>query len=223
MAKQLTFNLPKRQAHGFGDFLVTPSNQAAMAAIENWQSWPNKKLVLVGEEGTGKTHLTHIWAEMSAARIISARALTQTNVSALGQKPIAIEDADRIACIARAEAALFHLHNLLLSEGHTFLITARKAPSRWGLSLPDLQSRLEGTTLAQLDAPDDMLLSAVLVKLFDDRQITAPTSLIEYLVPRMERSLSEAARLVDELDHMALSEGRAPSRVLAARLLDKDA
>ena len=42
------------------------------------------------------------------------------------------------------------------------------------------------------------------------------------LLPRMERSLAEAARLVSVLDQAALSEGRALTRALAARVLDKD-
>ncbi|SMR83228.1 DnaA regulatory inactivator Hda [Aliiroseovarius halocynthiae] len=220
MAEQLTFDLPARPAQGLDDFLVTPSNANAMATIESWENWPNSKLVLVGDEGTGKTHLTHVWAGLTGAQIIPARDLPQTRVEDLAGRSIALEDADQIAGQADAENALFHLHNLVLAEGGALLLTARTAPSRWGLTLPDLRSRMEGTTLARLDPPDDMLLSAVLVKLFHDRQITVPLNLIDYLLPRMERSLAEASRVVSVLDQAALSEGRALTRTLAARVLD---
>lgn len=221
MAQQLTFDLPARAAQGLDDFLVTPSNAAAMAAIEAWQDWPNRKLVLVGETGTGKTHLAHVWAHLSGARIIQATTLPDQQIDRFAGSSVVVEDAERIAGNRPAEGALFHLHNLVLAEGGPLLITAAAAPSRWGLTLPDLKSRMEGTTLARLDAPDDMLLSAVLVKLFDDRQLAVPANLIDYLLPRMERSLAEAARLVDQLDRAALTENRALTRRLAARVLDK--
>ena len=51
------------------------------------------------------------------------------------------------------------------------LLTARTAPHLWGLTLPDLASRMQGTLLTELRAPDDALLSAVLMKLFADRQL----------------------------------------------------
>ncbi|NDW52831.1 DnaA ATPase domain-containing protein [Aliiroseovarius sp. PrR006] len=222
MPEQLTFDLPAHPAQGLDDFLVTPSNANAMATIESWQNWPNRKLVLAGEAGTGKTHLTHVWAGLSGAQILHASALPQIRIEDLAGQSVALEDADQIAGNAEAENALFHLHNLVLAEGGALLVTARSAPSRWGLTLPDLRSRMEGTTLARLDPPDDMLLSAVLVKLFHDRQITVPANLIDYLLPRMERSLAEAARLVSVLDQAALSEGRALTRTLAVRVLDKD-
>lgn len=219
MAKQLTFDLPAHSARGLDDFLVTPSNATAMATIEAWQDWPNQKLVLVGAEGTGKTHLAHVWADMATARIIAATDLTDTDIKALAGRSVAVEDADRIAGDTTAETALFHLHNLILAEGGALLVTGNAAPSRWGIGLPDLKSRLQGATLATLEPPDDMLLSAVLVKLFDDRQIAVPANLIDYLLPRMDRSLSAAARLVAQLDQAALSEGRPLTRNLAARFL----
>lgn len=222
MAKQLTFDLPAHAAQGLDDFLVTPSNTNAMAAVETWQDWPDRKLVLVGAAGTGKTHLTHVWAGMVQARIIPSTNLIDTDIQTLAGHSVAVEDADQVAGDTNAEAALFHLHNLVLAEGGSLLITGIAPPSRWGIDLPDLKSRMEGTTIATLNAPDDMLLSAVLVKLFDDRQIAVPANLIDYLLPRMDRSLAAAAALVEQLDHAALSEGRPLTRNLAARFLQDE-
>ncbi|MHA6267226.1 HdaA/DnaA family protein [Aliiroseovarius sp. CAU 1755] len=220
MSRQLTFDLPAHPAQGLDDFLVTPSNATAMAAIEHWQNWPNNKLVLVGASGTGKTHLAHVWAALSGAVILNADALDKTDISSLAGCHVVVDNVQTIAGRSSAEDAMFHLHNLVLAEGGALLLTADAAPSRWGLVLPDLKSRMEATILAQLQDPDDMLLSAVLVKLFDDRQITVPANLIDYLLPRIDRSLAAAASLVDRLDRAALAEARPLTRRLAARLLD---
>ncbi|MBE0552217.1 MAG: chromosomal replication initiator DnaA, partial [Rhodobacteraceae bacterium] len=97
----------------------------------------------------------------------------------------------------------------------------RTPPRDWGLRLPDLLSRMQAAGLARLDEPDDALLSAVLVKLFADRQIAVPVALIGWLVSRMERSIAAARDLVAQLDARALAEGRPVSRALAAELLDE--
>jgi hypothetical protein len=62
MAEQLVFDLPVRPAMGRDDFFVTGSNAAALAQVDGWRDWPFGKLVLVGPEGAGKTHLAHVWA-----------------------------------------------------------------------------------------------------------------------------------------------------------------
>lgn len=220
MSEQLTFDLPQRAAQGRGDFFVAPANALAVAQMDDWQNWPQRKLVLVGPEGAGKTHLTHVWAEMCDARIVKASDLLTINVSDLaGGQAVAVENADRI-CGPQSEATLFHLHNLVLAEGGTLLLTARTPPRQWPLALPDLKSRMEATATATLDAPDDALLSALLVKLFADRQLQVNATLIPYLVGRMERSFGDAQRLVAALDKAALRENRAVTRALAAQVLD---
>mgnify|MGYP000182789881 FL=1 len=221
MTEQMAFDLPVRSATGREDFFVSPSNAVAVAQIEAWRDWPQRKLVLVGPEGAGKTHLAHVWADASGARIVAAGDLAGAGIEALATLgAVAVEDADRIAGDRAAEEALFHLHNLILAEGGTLLLTARTAPRLWPLTLPDLRSRLEATASATLEAPDDALLAAVLVKLFADRQIAVPPRLISYLVGRMDRSFAAAQALVADLDRRALETGRKISERLAAELLD---
>lgn len=222
MSRQLTFDLPVRTARERGDFFVAPSNTVALAAVERWQDWPGRKMVLTGPEGSGKSHLAQVWCDLSGAISLSPGTLAETDMGALAGRSVAVEDADRVAGDAAAEAALFHLHNLVLAEGGSLLLTSRAAPSRWGLDLPDLASRIEGTPAVALDAPDEALISAVLVKLFDDRQIAVAPNLITYLAPRLPRSLAAAQGFVRRLDALALAEKRDVTRALAARLLDKE-
>jgi chromosomal replication initiation ATPase DnaA len=62
----------------------------------------------------------------------------------------------------------------------------------------------------------------MLAKLFDERNITPPQELVDYLLRRMERSASAAGAIVKALDEAASAEGRPVSRVLARQLLKDD-
>lgn len=222
MAIQLGFDLPSRAALERDAFFVAPSNAVALAMIDGWRDWSNRKLVLTGPAGAGKTHLTHVWAKMSDARIVPAADLTTNDVPALAQGPVAVEDVPLIAGNADAQTALFHLHNLILAEGHPLLLTGRPAVAQWGLDLPDLISRLQGCVAVELDAPDDALLSALLVKLLADRQLTPKANLIPYLLARMDRSFAAAIDLVNQLDAVSLAQKKPLTRTLAAAVLDNE-
>ncbi|MBE1282999.1 MAG: chromosomal replication initiator DnaA [Rhodobacteraceae bacterium] len=217
MAEQLSFDLPAIPALGREDFFVAPSNAMAVAMVDTGRNLPGGKLVLTGPAGSGKTHLTHVWAKLTGARIIAATELHVDLVPDLATGPVAVEDVPLIAGDVAAQNALFHLHNLVLANGHTLLMTGRAAPNLWALSLPDLQSRVQAAAHATLDAPDDSLLAVVLAKLFSDRQILPRPDVIPYLVSRMDRSFEAASTIVDQLDRLSLAESRTLTRALAAR------
>ena len=219
MTGQLTFDLGAVARRTRADFFVSASNAQALAAVDGWVDWPGSKMVLAGPAGSGKTHLAHVWAVGAEAQVIGAQVLAGCDLPGLGAR-VVVEDADRMARDAGFESALFHLHNLILPAGR-LLVTAASPPRDWGLALPDLISRLQAAPLTRLEPPDDALLSAVLIKLFADRQIAVPPNLIAYLVSRMDRSLAVAGELVAGLDAAGLARGRPVTRALAAELLDK--
>jgi chromosomal replication initiation ATPase DnaA len=211
---QLAFDLPGHSAYARSDFFVSPTNAQALAAVDAWATWPSGKMLIVGPTGAGKTHLAHLWAVAAGGAVVNGGALTGAALTDLPQA-VAVDDADQVI----EEEALFHLHNFVTQSG-SLLLTATTPPRDWGLTLPDLFSRMQATAITRLDAPDDALLSAVLVKLFADRQITVPPALIPYLVTRMDRSLGAAPSLVAQLDARALAAGRPITRSLAAEVLD---
>jgi chromosomal replication initiation ATPase DnaA len=222
VSRQLAFDLPVREALGREDFLVSPANALAVEALERWRDWPQRRMLLVGPEGSGKSHLTHVWAAESGARVVAAQDIATLDLTRLAAgSALALEDGDRIGGDRLAEEALFHLHNLLGAQGGALMVTATRPVRNWGLTLPDLASRMQALAVTRLEPPDDALLSAVLVKQFSDRQITVTPALIAYLVQRMDRSLATARSLVAALDAASLAEGRPVTRALAAALLDR--
>jgi chromosomal replication initiation ATPase DnaA len=223
VATQLGLNLPVQPALSRDDFMVAPSNAMAFAMIEGWRSWPLHKLVLSGPAGSGKTHLAHVWAASSGARLVDATALEGVEAIELADSPLAVEDVDAIADNMAAQTALFHLHNALQSASMPLLMTGTAAPTHWRLSLPDLQSRVDAAGHVALDAPDDTLLASVTAKLFADRQLTPRPDVIAYLVTHMERSFDAARDIVARLDAASLARKRPVTRALAIELLDKGA
>ncbi|MEL7011890.1 MAG: chromosomal replication initiator DnaA [Pseudomonadota bacterium] len=220
MPKQLSFDLPSRTALGRDDFFVSPANAHAVAMIEGWETWPARKLMIVGPRGSGKTHLAHVWANLTGARVIAAVDVPKENVADLASRAVALEDCHAIAGQTEAEKLVFHLHNMALAEGHSILFTAETAPTDWGLALPDLASRMQGTPSIHIAAPDDDLLGALLTKLFADRQLFPTPATLPFLVARIDRSYEGAAAAVAALDAAALEKQRSITPRFAAEVLD---
>jgi chromosomal replication initiation ATPase DnaA len=215
--KQLAFDLPLDPRYGREDFLVSPSNERAYALIERWPDWPDPILHLTGPKGSGKSHLASIWATDAHAWTIDAFEVSGERVPHLvSNGALVVEDADRAE---RDEAALFHLLNLSRERGAFLVMTSAAPVEAWGIRTPDLLSRLRLAPSVSLDPPDDALLKAVLVKLFVDRQLVVDTSVVDFLAPRIERSLARAAETVMALDREALSRGRRITRPMATTVL----
>lgn len=217
--RQLAFDLPVRPALGREDFFVSAANEAAVAAIDRWPDWPGPVLFLVGPAGSGKTHLAHVWHGTTGAAWLAAEAVrTEAVPDALSTGALIVEDAPGEGL---DERALFHLMNLARERRASVLVTSRLLPAHWPVTLADLTSRLRASPAAELGAPDDALLRAVLVKHFTDRQIAVGEAIVSYVLARMERSLDAARRLVAEIDARALAERAEVTRSLVARVLSE--
>lgn len=223
MARQLTFDLTTPPALSRSDFLQSPGNRDAVSMLDDMPRWPQRRLLLLGGPGSGKSHLSKFWAAEQGAVIVRARDLIPDIVDELiwDEGALIVADAHEITGHSAAEIALFHIWNLSAARGAYLLITARTPPRDWDLMLPDLRSRMEMMSQAVLGPPDKALVPAVLVKLFSDRQIQIAPEVVEWLALRMDRDLGLARRLVDEIDRASLADRRAITRKLAAELLDK--
>lgn len=215
---QLPLDLPHRTAMGRDDFLVAGSNAAAVSVIDAWPDWPSPVLILVGPEGSGKSHLGEVWRGRSGAAVVGIDEVVIAAVPGLcAHAALLVEDAPGAG---PDEKALFHLLNYMRETGRYLLITSRQFPAHWEVALKDLASRLRAAPVVSLEAPDDQLLRAVLVKLFADRQLEVDESVISFMLMRMERSFAAARSLVASIDRRALAEKAAVTRPLVARLMN---
>lgn len=215
--RQLALALPHAESLSRDNFLEGPANAAGLALVDSWPEWPNRIMLLVGPEGSGKSHLAAIWADQSGARSISAHALTAAAVpGALATGALVVED---LKSLDFDERALFHLMNLAREEEAYVLITARAAPSALPIELRDLRSRLRAVPMVGLLPPDDALFRALMVKFCSDRQLAVDDTVVSYLATRIERSYAAARQTIELLDSEALRLGRPVTRALAAELL----
>lgn len=223
-ARQIPLDLGHRTALGREDFFLSPANADAVAWIDRWPDWPAPVLVVQGPPACGKSHLAAVWAQRSGAAFIDARDLRRESAEALAARAahLALDPADSVPGDRESETALFHLYNMLREQGRTALLTLRTPPAQISFTLPDLASRLRAAPLAAIAPPDDELLAAILIKLFDDRQLDIGREALSFALARMERSFAAARALVDEADRLALSEKRPISIPLLRRVIGEE-
>ncbi len=150
--RQLAFALPHAESLTRDNFLEGPANEAGLTLIESWPDWPNRVMLLAGEEGSGKSHLAAIWAEQSGARSTAAHALTAASVpAALATGALVVED---LKPSDFDEGALFHLMNLAREDEAFILFTARQAPAAFEVALRALGSQLSPVPAVTLSLPD---------------------------------------------------------------------
>jgi chromosomal replication initiation ATPase DnaA len=214
--RQLVLALDHAVSFAREDFLGGPSNAAALSLIESWPDWPNRIMALIGPEGSGKSHLATIWAEIAGARVLSAKLLPETDLpSAFATGALVVEDLDPNDL---DERALFHLINMTKEQNAFVLLTARTPVAGFPVGIRDLVSRLRALPSVQLAPPDDGLLRSLIVKLAADRQLAVDEPLVNYLANRIERSFAAAHAAVDRLDKEALRQHRPVTRALASEL-----
>ncbi len=215
--RQFVFEFPHRSALGESDYLVSESNSEAIGWIDKWPDWPAPALAVYGPTGAGKTHLGHVWRARSGAVLVEAADVSSASPPQIldGAVNCIVDNADESV---DAET-LLHLYNHIGELGGKLLILSRVAPARWTLPLADLSSRLNAALAVEIKRPDDNLLRALLGKLFQDRQLKVSGDVLDYLLPRMERSFDTACAIVEASDRLGLSEGRGITVPLARDVL----
>ena len=214
--RQLVLALNHAVSFAREDFLRGPSNAAALTLVESWPDWPDRIMTLIGPQGAGKSHLAAIWAEVSGARVLAAKLLSDIDPpAALATGALVVED---LEANGLDERALLHLINLAREQGAYVLLTARTPPAGFVLTIRDLHSRLRALPSVTLASPDDALLRLLIGKLAADRQLSIDASVANYLANHIERSFSAAHFAVARLDEEALRQHRPVTRALAAEL-----
>jgi chromosomal replication initiation ATPase DnaA len=212
--EQLVFDLPFRPALDRENFLVSDSNFRAVDTIDNWPSYSGSETdyvkIICGPPACGKSHLAAVWGLKTGAYIITG---TDLHLHALDklmdEKALVVDGVENIRRDLLTQSAneeiLFHLINNARQRRYPLLLTANMAPGHLQIELADLKSRLSALVVATMLPPCDMLMRAVLVKLFTDRQLKTDEKVVAYLVSRLERSFLSLNEIVSKIDRTTLS------------------
>ena len=220
MTRQFPLKLEPHPDYTAADFLNSEANRAALALVLAWPEWALTTAVIWGPAGSGKTHLAHIWAELAGASVTGVDGFAELSLESLPEEPHIVLDFAATDIPKPDERRLFHLINMIREKYGALLLVARTAPSRWGVALPDLSSRLKALPSAEVSPPDDGLFAAVLAKQFADRQLVVDRETVDYIAVRSERSFAAARRLVARLDQAGLASRRPIGKRLAGEVIE---
>jgi chromosomal replication initiation ATPase DnaA len=178
------------------DFIVTNSNIEAFRSLSNTHLWPENRMLILGEEGSGKTHLAGIF------QYLYSNSLVCENIES-------IED----------EEYLFHLINSSKTMNCSLLLTAATLPR---FRLKDLQSRINATHKVLIKPADDYLLRIILSKHFADRQLPVKEEIIDYILSHAGRSYKTIKQTVNSIDKLSLAAKRNITIPLVKSILSGD-
>ncbi len=211
---------------GEEDFFVTACNETAYKAVSLWPEWQNFALNIWGPKSCGKSHLAHIWANKVLSCLprpveipfIPARQINMKNVNKLTNvhQFLVIEDLETTV----NEEALFHLYNNYNVPERFILFTSEQPPSKIPFKLPDLRSRLNIIPTVEIYHPDDEMLTALIAKLFNDRQIIISQEILNHILKHTERSFEFVSKLIAEIDDISWTYGRAVSVPIVRQALN---
>jgi Bacterial dnaA protein len=192
--QQIALPLDTLRAGGSDSLIITPCNADAFMALGNHALWPGHCAILVGPPRSGKSLMARYFG---------------------GQGGDVVDDAD-----AAADEALFHRWNAAQGAGRSILLLSARAPADWDVQLPDLRSRLGAAQLLEIDAPDDEMLSQLLLKHVQDRGTSISPDVASFIVKRIERSHAALEEFARTANARALADGSAITLSLVRTLLD---
>lgn len=218
MTRQRAFSFEWPQDMRLDDYAVSDANRLAYEAVTRPHDWPFFCTVIAGGQSSGKTHLSHIFAAETGAVLVTLDNLGQPHWQY--HRAYAVDGLEQFVGDTSREEGLFHLFNAARANNDRLLITTAIDLQDLTFTIPDLQSRLLGSTLITLDYPDEDILTALYAKFFHDRQILVKNDVIAYLVTHMDRSYANAHYLVQSIDQWALATGKPVTIPVVKQFLD---
>ncbi len=192
----------------FDQFVVGSCNQFAYAAamgVAGGRELNNNSLYIVSETGLGKSHLSHavgnfLCSHKPGARVryLTAEQFTNEMVASLKTQRIETfkekyrEDCDvllleRVEFLSgkeKVQTELLYTLDELQNRGKCIVCTGNAQPRDIPKLSSDLQSRLGGILVAQIDPPDFLTRVQIIKHKLRKENVQAPSQVIEFLAER---------------------------------------
>lgn len=207
--------LPFPQPHlGFGLFWPGP-NQAAVEQLQRIAGGTEeRRLLLWGAPGSGKSHL--LQAVCNRAGAVGRRAAYLPLALQARLDPsvfdnleslhvVCVDDLERIAGQERWEQALFSLYNRMREANRSLVFAAAAAPAALPIALPDLKSRLGWDLVFHLEPLDEAERFGALRHHAAQRGMEIPDEVLAFLSRRIARDPHTLFRWLERLDRETLA------------------
>jgi len=183
------------------DFYVSKSNEHSFIILNKWPKWEKNFINLVGENFSGKTHLTNIFLEKFNGIKISFKNIDNNFLKKIKIfENIVLEDLNEDI----DEKLLYTLINIIEQDNKYLIITSTKPIVDYDFKLTDLNSRSKNFLISQIEKPGDDLLYALILKNLSDRQILVEKKLIDYIINRIDRSYGKISEFIYKIDEISL-------------------
>ncbi|MBE6446943.1 MAG: hypothetical protein E7015_00415 [Alphaproteobacteria bacterium] len=220
MTSQEVFDFHKVESLNWHDFIESDENYAALSTLMQWPHWNNNGVIITGNKGVGKSHLSSLWAQSAHAVYILKDSINHDPRDLFESDCNFILDG--IKNFSDHQDWLFHFYNIAHEKNRSFLIIDRLSPHLWGLSLKDLKSRLLSLSHVEIQDPGDELLFKITKKIAHDYEISISDDVVTYILKTSERNVSTISEILRMLDKLSLQEKRNISLRLVHRYLQKN-
>ncbi len=192
---QIALPLEQSPSPTQGGYLVTVANAEVHRQLKHWRNWSHHTMILIGPEASGKTTMAAAFETESGG--------------------LCLDDARDYE-----DTEIFHLWNRANGEKKPLLLLSEKPVAEWGVSLPDLKSRLAASLHLQIGPPDQAMIDGLFQKYFDIRGLTISEDALRYLEKRMIRSYAMVRQLAQKMDTLAIETKRPINLAIAKSALE---
>jgi DnaA-homolog protein len=200
--------------------------------LENFEVGPNGELVehlrrcgrtgafsaswLIGDSGSGKSHLLHGTCQAADVRGAAAAYLPESLrrggtgvLDGIDEfDVVAIDDVHHWIGERRWEEALLGLYQGLAARGGALLCASTRSPNDLDFALADLASRLRAAQVFVIGSLDDVDRANAIDRLASERGLDIAPDVVSFVLRRAPRRMDELVAALDRLDRAAWAQQR---------------
>ncbi len=203
----------------FSGLIAGPENELAIKWLKNWPNWPSPSrfLNIFGPEACGKSRLGRFHHQRTGAKIITN--LVKWDPREISGSHFILDDVN----ISKnwSEEALFFLYQTVIGNSGTVLFLSKMPISNMAWQLDDLRSRFRSVNAQEILPLSEVSLRPLLEHHFTERQCIISQTVLNFLVPRVQREYSYVQKLVYEIDKLSLNNKKAVSIGLVKQVLSE--
>lgn len=226
----------------FDDFAESPANMVAFSAARALLDAPGEMynpLVIIGGNGTGKTHLLNAIGNELAARpgavvaCLPASDFIDDLINALERDRVVswrtrfrrvtallLDDVHLLSGKDRTQEELFWLYNELAESSRQMVFTGLVPPAEMEGLEPRLRTRLEAGLIVELPNPDREIREAMVTRMLREKTGEADPELAGYIASRPMENVRGLQAMVQRVLAAADADQDKPTAGLARQLLE---